>query len=304
MVMIIISITLVDPITSIEVKTYDNSPELNPANEKHRLHKILGRLIDEVINNSDPFDEFQELISCYDLRQAISTISGNDTLYTIDCFFSQRTNIFKLLTINKYSNNIIEKKQDSDVDLLEDKILEVINNPPESINYLYNIPEINLSSDEIEELYLQMEDYFNNNFSFNIILVDSQLDCLLIFIIAMIVWGFCYSAVALCLPDIFSIILCYSEALILGLSSSALLAQISIIKNLASWITETIPFISLYLNTEALEAVISSLVCVIILGVFIFLFESSMMIKLIASGAGFLAPPLVLLILCLAPLEE
>jgi hypothetical protein len=300
----IISVTLVEPITSIEVKTYDNSVELKPIDEKHRLHKILDRLIDEVINNSDPYDELQELLSCYDLRQTIITISGNDTLYAIDCFFSQRTNIFKLLNVNKYSNSIIEKKQDFNLDILENKIFELINNPPESIDYLYNVTEINLSSDEINKLYFQMENYFNENFSLSIILKDSQLDCLLIFIVAMIIWGFCYSATAIYFPDIFSIILCYSEALILGISCSALLAQIYIIKNLSSWIVETIPFISLYINTEALEAVISSLICVIILGVYIFLFESSMIIKLIASGAGFLAPPLILFILCLVPLNE
>jgi len=305
MVLLIISIIVVDPITSVEVKTIENFSELEPPAEKHRLHKILDRLIDDVINNTDPFDEFQQLISCYELRQTISTISGNDTLYAIDCFFSQRTTLIKLLTINQYSKNIIEKKQYSNISSLEEKILEVINDPPDSIDYLYNVPEINLSSDEVDQLYLQWNNYFdNNNLSLKTILLDSQLDCLLIFIIAMMIWGFCYSAVVVCFPEIFSIILCYSEALILGLSCSAILAQISVIENLANWIIETIPFISFYLNSEALEAVISSLVCVVILGVFVFLFESSMFVKIIASGAGFLAPPLLLFILCLVPLKE
>ena len=92
--------------------------------------------------------------------------------------------------------------------------------------------------------------------------------------------------------------------MIVGISSSALLAQISIIENLANRIVETLPFISFYLNSNAIEAAISSLVCIVILGVYIFLFESSMFIKLIASGAGFLAPPLILFILCIAPLND
>jgi len=62
----IISITVVDPITSrVEVKTTENFPELEPPAEKHSLHKILDRLINDVINNTDPYDEFQQLISCY-----------------------------------------------------------------------------------------------------------------------------------------------------------------------------------------------------------------------------------------------
>jgi len=304
MVILVISITVVDPITSVEVKTTENFPELEPPAEKHRLHRILGRLIDDVINNTDPYDEFQQLISCYELRQTISTISGTDTLYAIDCFFSQRTTLTKLLTINQYSKNILEKKQNSNINSLEEKILEIINNPPDSIDYLYNVTEINLSSDEIDQLYLQWNNYLDYNFSLKTILLDSQLDCLLIFIIAMMIWGFCYSAVVVCFPEIFSIILCYSEALILGISSSAILAQRYVIENLANWIIEAIPFISFYLNSEALEAVISSLVCVVMLGVFVFLFESSMFVKIIASGAGFLAPPLLLLILCLVPLKE
>lgn len=304
MAILIISIIVVDPITSVEVKTTENFLELEPPTEKHRLHKILGRLIDDVINNTNPYDEFQQLISYYELRQTISTMSGNDTLYAIDCFFSQRTTLIKLLTINQYSKNILEKKQYSNINSFEEKILEIINNPPDSIDYLYNVTEINLSSDEIDQLYLQWNNYLDYNFSLKTILLDSQLDCLLIFIVAMMIWGFCYSAVVVCFPEIFSIILCYSEALILGISCSAILAQISIIENLANWIIETIPFISFYLNSEALEAVISSIVCVVILGVFVFLFESSMFVKIIASGAGFLAPPLVLLILCLVPLKE
>jgi len=280
----IISITVVDPITSrVEVKTTENFPELEPPAEKHSLHKILDRLINDVINNTDPYDEFQQLISYYELRQTISTISGNDTLYAIDCFFSQRTTLIKLLTINQYSKNILEKKQYSNINSFEEKILEIINNPPDSIDYLYNVTEINLSSDEIDQLYLQWNNYLDYNFSLKTILLDSQLDCLLIFIIAMMIWGFCYSAVVVCFPEIFSIILCYSEALILGISCSAILAQISAIENLANWIIETIPFISFYLNSEALEAVISSIVCVLMLGVFIFLFESSMFVNSVES---------------------
>ena len=120
----------------------------------------------------------------------------------------------------------------------------------------------------------------------------------------MMIWVFYYSAAVVGFPEIFSIILCYSEVLILGVSCSALLAQISVIENLANWIVETIPLISSYLNSEAIEAVISSLVCVVMLGVYVVLFESSTFIKIIASGSGFLVPPLLMFILCLIPLEE
>jgi len=302
--MVTISITAADPINSINIKTSKNIIEAEPPDEKHHVHKILGDILDSLINKTDPYEEFQQLLSCYDFRETLVIISGENTLYTIDCFFSKRSNLFKILTVNQYSKKIEERKQDSNINLLEDKVIEIINDPPESIDYLYNISEINLSPYEIDQLYIQFNDYFQKNLSLNKIISDLQIDCLLIFIIAMVIWGFCYSAVALSFPEIFSIVLCYSEALIVGVSSSALLAQISIIENMANSIIEKIPFIGVYLNSNALEAAISSLVCIVILGVFIFLFESSMVIKLIASGAGFLAPPLILFILCMTSIND
>jgi hypothetical protein len=98
--------------------------------------------------------------------------------------------------------------------------------------------------------------------------------------------------------------LSYSEALIIGISCSALLVQISVIENLSNWIIETIPLISLNINSEALKTVISSLVCVVMFGVFVVLYESSTFIKIIPSGAGFLAPTLLMLILFLITLED
>jgi hypothetical protein len=301
-ILFIIAISLVDPITSINVEKNESHPEIEPSYDKNRIHTILVKIMEDIKNETDPYNEFQQLLSCYEIRETIITLAGNETLSAIDCLFSQRITPVKIFVLNRHIKNNLEVNQNINISLLSYNVNDIINNPPDSISYLYNIPEINLSSEKIDQLYQDWYNYFYNNESLKEILLNSDLDCLLIFIIVMMIWGCCYSSLAICFPDIFQIILCYSEALIFGFSCSALLAQIFVIEDMANWILETIPFLHIYLNSEALKAVISSLVCLVSLGVFVFLFESSMLIQIIASGAGFLAPPLILFVMCLASL--
>jgi hypothetical protein len=263
-----------------------------------QINSLYQNLIEKVRKNQDPTDEFNLLLSFTEIKEVILDISDNESLYLIETMFSNIGLFEKTIELNRYAQNINSKNQNTTIDKLTDEINFIISHNITSLDYLYKHPRINLSDQEISNLIYEWNNYLEKNQNLITIFLDFELDCQTIFIIAVLIWGFFYSGLAIAIPSLFPTILCYSEALIIGLGSSTVLGSIGLIKEFVQFLFDNFPFLAIYLDNEGLEAAMASLICLLVTGVFLYLYESYELIMFIGCGMGFITPPLILFFIC------
>lgn len=268
--------------------------------QKESIINIYEQIIDKIMQKSDPTEELSILLSNTEIQEIIKEISDKQTVETINILFSKQTIFTKLQTLNTYAMQTDTARKNNTTQSIEQMLQRLVQT---NLTYEENItliPEKFFTNENKSIVYEGWNTYLTNNPKIKTIMESLRIDpalFIIVFAISIGIWGFSIGAMSCCTPELIAIGAMVVESLILGLAGSLLVDLI---------FSSNIPFLdqlieklcSILLITQTqLEVIIASLLCLIIIGTYLWIWNVcpiSQLSKVVkAMGGGFIVvgPP-------------
>jgi hypothetical protein len=277
--------------------------QINPSipHQKAYIKEIYEQAVKKITLGLNPSDELSILLSNPDIQNIIKNFSDEQTLEIMNTLFSKKPIFTKLQAIQVYEKKMNLVRENESVQLFEQmfKRLVYTNLTAEESTFL---PEEMLTEEHKSILFSIWANYLNThpNIAYLLDSLDFNVFTFAIFfILSSLVWGSTIGAIAVINAEALSVGTMYAEAAVLGLIGS-FLADIPfsgdfpiIQKFIQSFCTST------GLSQSQIENIVSSLTCLIFVGVFCYLWTGfpiaklTTVVRMIGGGTMVVGPPLI-----------
>lgn len=273
---------------------------LEPSSNKEDIRILYEEIYNLIYTNSNPSKEFSELLSYQEIKHIIREISDDETVDTIEALFSEDAVLIKMMKVFQYSNNIEKKRQD--LQEFENETNNLIKSNFSSLMNVTFLPELDLTSDNITNLYNEFKSYMNDKSKLGSIMKNLYINPIIflaVFAVSIIIWGFAYGAASCCIPDFLSIAIMFSFASILGVGSAMIMEGLFSSDN--PFINQMIGLFCgvLQISYEQLLTITASLTCLVVFATYLYIWGScpvnilKIPIKLFSGGLMLVGPPLL-----------
>lgn len=280
---------------------------ISSSSQKESMIYIYEQMIDKIYQKSDPSEELSILLSNPEIQEIIKEISDEQTLQTINTLFAKQSIFTKIQELNTYAIRTDTTRKNETVQSIEQMLDRLVQTHLTFDENITLIPEEFFSQENKSILFEGWNNYLTNNPKIQNIIDYLMIDpviFLLVFSISIGLWGFGIGAMSCCMPELIPIGAMAIEALILGLAGSLMVDLI---------FSSNIPFLDqfitgicsrLLLTETQLEVVVASLLCLVIMGAYLWIWSvcpiSQLSRAVKATGGGLLVvgPPLLFAWFC------
>jgi hypothetical protein len=309
---LILSTVVLHPALSSEsvLLESERAKEMLHQQNLDEIKTIYENVVHKIDTGKDPTREVKQLLGFEEVQSILSCIADNRSVDRINILFSNKPPVIKnlLLTNDFLQDTTKESEQYTQMKTIFDEALSSEIHSIEDIYRLEIVQSLNLSRDQISELYNHWESFLSKHPSiasmFDIDESDLFILVLIIFTCLVIYILIFNGLVAAVFTDV--ILVYYQlgvgvvEAVLFGIAMSGLIVEIRprVLGNrsIVSWIAEEIlfkffPFLSLY--EEGVKTMISSTFAIVLLAGFMAAYLYMPFVTFFAGGLFSVALPLI-----------